>query len=83
MTGVTDIEITASVTGGTKGRRRGGVATTMIAVHRRRVVIIGMAESSVEATLRVLRCAECGGQVHLVKPWRLEDVLVKPLGRRG
>ena len=22
-----------------------------------------------------LRCAECGGQVHSVKPWRMEDVL--------
>ena len=25
-----------------------------------------------------LRCAECGGQVHSVKPWRLEDVIGKP-----
>ena len=24
--------------------------------------------------------SECGGQVHSVKPWRLEDVLGKPLG---
>jgi hypothetical protein len=30
-----------------------------------------------------LRCAECGGKLHSVKPWRLEDVLGKPLGRRG
>ena len=30
-----------------------------------------------------LRCAECGGQVQSVKPWRLEDVLGKPLRRRG
>ena len=30
-----------------------------------------------------LRCAECGGQVHSVKPWRMEDVLGKPQGRRG
>ena len=30
-----------------------------------------------------LRCAECGGQVQSVKPWRLEDALGKPLGRRG
>ena len=30
-----------------------------------------------------LRCAECGGQLHSVKPWRMEDVLGKPLGRRG
>jgi hypothetical protein len=22
-----------------------------------------------------LRCAECGGRLHSVKPWRLEDVL--------
>ena len=26
---------------------------------------------------------QCGGQLHLVKPWRLEDVLGKPLGRGG
>lgn len=26
-------------------------------------------------------CAECGGPPHSVKPWRLEDVLGKPLGR--
>ena len=26
-----------------------------------------------------LRCAECGGQVHSVKPWRVDDVLGKPL----
>jgi hypothetical protein len=30
-----------------------------------------------------LRCAECGGPLHSVKPWRMEDVLGKPLGRRG
>ena len=30
-----------------------------------------------------LRCAECGAQLHSVKPWRMEDVLGKPLGRRG
>ena len=30
-----------------------------------------------------LRCAECSGQLHSVKPWRLEDVIGKPLGRRG
>ena len=28
-----------------------------------------------------LRCAECGGQLHSVKPWRVEDVLGKPFGR--
>ena len=27
-----------------------------------------------------LRGAECGGPVQSVKPWRLEDVLGKPLG---
>ena len=25
-----------------------------------------------------LRCAECGGHLHSVKPWRMEDVLGKP-----
>ena len=30
-----------------------------------------------------LPCAECGGQLHSVKPWRMVDVLGKPLGRRG
>ena len=30
-----------------------------------------------------LRCAECGGQLHSVKPWRMEDTLGKPLGRHG
>ena len=30
-----------------------------------------------------LRCAECGGPLHSVKPWRMEDVLGKPQGRRG
>ena len=30
-----------------------------------------------------LRCAECGAPLHSVKSWRLEDVLGKPLGRRG
>ena len=30
-----------------------------------------------------LRCAECGGQLHSVKPWRLEDHLLgKPLARK-
>src|SRR5262245_14265803 len=27
-----------------------------------------------------LRCAECGGPLHSVKPWRVEDVIGKPLG---
>ena len=30
-----------------------------------------------------LCCAECGGQLHSVKPWQMDDVLGKPLGRRG
>ena len=30
-----------------------------------------------------LRCGDCGGELHSVKPWRLEDVLGKRLGRRG
>ena len=30
-----------------------------------------------------LRCAECGGQLHSVKPWRLEDVLASRLGVEG
>jgi hypothetical protein len=30
-----------------------------------------------------LRCVECGGPLHSVKPWRMEDVLGKPLGRQG
>ena len=29
-----------------------------------------------------LRCTDCGGPLHSVKPWRLDDVLGKPLGRR-
>ena len=28
-----------------------------------------------------VRCAECGGQLHSVKPWRMEGALGKPLGR--
>ena len=30
-----------------------------------------------------LRCADCGRPVQAVKPWQLEDVLGKPLGRRA
>ena len=30
-----------------------------------------------------LRCAECGGSLLSVKPWRQADVLGRPLGRRG
>ena len=29
-----------------------------------------------------LRCAECGGQLHSVKPWRMEDAIGTPLERR-
>ena len=29
-----------------------------------------------------LRCAECGGQLHSVKPWRMEDMLASRLGAR-
>ena len=28
-----------------------------------------------------LRCAECGGPLHSVKPWRMEDVLGKQAAR--
>jgi hypothetical protein len=30
-----------------------------------------------------LQCAECGGPLQSVRPWRLADVLGKPQGRRG
>jgi hypothetical protein len=30
-----------------------------------------------------LRFAECGAPVHSVNPWRVENVLGKPLGPRG
>jgi hypothetical protein len=30
-----------------------------------------------------LRCAECGGPLQSVKPWRQEDILGKPQGRPG
>jgi hypothetical protein len=32
---------------------------------------------------RRLRCAECGGPLQSIKPWRQEDTLGKPQGRRG
>ena len=32
---------------------------------------------------RRLRCAECGGPLLSVKPWRMAGVLGKPQGRRG
>ena len=42
-----------------------------------------LALSDVDATyhcaaFKRLRCAECGGQLHSVKPWRLEGVLGEP-----
>ena len=33
------------------------------------------------AALGTERCGDCGGTLHSVKPWRLEDVIGKPLGR--
>ena len=30
-----------------------------------------------------VRCAECAGPLHSVKPWRVDDVIGKPLGRRA
>jgi hypothetical protein len=30
-----------------------------------------------------LRCFDCGGPLHSVKPWRQADTIGKPLGRRG
>jgi hypothetical protein len=29
-----------------------------------------------------LRCYQCGGPLHSVKPWRQADMIGKPLGRR-
>ena len=43
---------------------------------------ISMGRTTAQLSAR-LRCAECSGPVHSVKPWRLEDVLGKPLARRG
>ena len=40
-------------------------------------------ELTLDALARRLRCAECGGPSQSVKPWRLADVLGKPVGRRG
>jgi hypothetical protein len=37
---------------------------------------------TLDALAQRLRCAECGGQLHSVKPWRQADVLGKPEGRR-
>ena len=30
-----------------------------------------------------LRCVKCGGSLQSLRPWRMEDVLCDPLGRRG
>jgi hypothetical protein len=38
---------------------------------------------TLDALASRLRCAECGGSLQSVKPWRLADVIGKPLGRRG
>jgi hypothetical protein len=38
---------------------------------------------TLDALARRLRCAECGGPLQSVKPWRLADVLGKPQGWRG
>ena len=38
---------------------------------------------TLDALARRLRCAECGGPLLSVKPWRQEDVLGKPMGRPG
>ena len=38
---------------------------------------------TLDALARRLRCAECGGPLQSVKPWRQADVLGKPEGRRG
>ena len=43
-------------------------------------ISLGLTIAQVSARLR---CFECGGPVHSVEPWRVEDVLGKPLGRRG
>ena len=37
---------------------------------------------TLDALARRLRCAECGGPLQSVKPWRQADVIGKPLGRR-
>src|SRR5689334_2168736 len=38
---------------------------------------------TLDALARRLRCAECGGPLQSVKPWRLSDVLVGAAGRTG
>jgi hypothetical protein len=32
---------------------------------------------------RRLRCAECGGPLQSIRPWRQAEELGKPVGRRG
>jgi hypothetical protein len=41
-------------------------------------ILLGLTIAQLSARLR---CAECSGPLHSVKPWRLEYVLGKPLGR--
>lgn len=43
---------------------------------------ISMGLTIAQLSVRI-RCAECGGPLHSVKTWRVEDVLGKPLGRRA
>jgi hypothetical protein len=38
---------------------------------------------TLDALARRLSCAECGGPLQSVKPWRQADGLGKPQGRRG
>jgi hypothetical protein len=37
---------------------------------------------TLDALARRLHCAECGGPLQSVKPWRQSDMLGKPVGRR-
>jgi len=41
-----------------------------------------MAKMGLQLSTR-LRCAECGGSLLSLKPWRQADVIGKPEGRRG
>ncbi len=38
---------------------------------------------TLDALARRLRCAECGGPLLSVKPWRQTDASGRPWGRRG
>jgi phage FluMu protein Com len=40
-------------------------------------------ELTLDALARRLRCAECGGSLQSVEPWRQADMLGKPQGRPG